>query len=69
MATLRRMPLLTTEEAAALLRLKAHTLENMRSQGIGPPFRKHGGGVFFYRKELFQWSERTRRQSTSGRKP
>lgn len=69
MATLRRLPLLTTKEAAELLRLKAHTLENMRWQGSGPPFRKHGGRVFYHRKELFQWSERARRQSSSGRKP
>ena len=35
--------LLTTIEAAEYLRLKKHTLENMRWQGTGPPFRKHGG--------------------------
>lgn len=69
MAKLRGLPLLTTEEAAGLLRLKTHTLENMRWQGTGPPFRKHGGRVFYHRKELLEWSERARRQSSSGRKP
>jgi hypothetical protein len=69
MATLKRLPLLTSAEAAELLRLKSHTLENMRWQGIGPPFRKHGGRVFYHRKELLEWSERARRQSSSGRKP
>ena len=64
----RRLPLLTTAEAAELLRLKAHTLENMRWQGSGPPFRKHGGRVFYHRKGLIEWSERARRQSSSGRK-
>ena len=69
MPTQRRLPLLTTKEAAELLRLKAHTLENMRWPGSGPPFRKHGGRVFYHRKELLEWSERARRQSSSGRKP
>lgn len=69
MAILRRLPLLNTKEAAELLRLKAHTLENMRWQGSGPPFRKHGGRVFYHRKELLEWSERARRQSSSGRRP
>jgi len=69
MATLRRLPLLTTKEAAELVRLKSHTLENMRWQGSGPPFRKHGGRVFYHRKELLEWSERARRRSSSGRKP
>ena len=33
MADRRKSQLLTTKEAAELLRLKPHTLENMRSQG------------------------------------
>jgi hypothetical protein len=53
---------LTTAEAAAFLRLKKHTLENMRSQGIGPPFRKHGGRVFYHRDELSAWSKNPRRK-------
>jgi hypothetical protein len=60
--------LLTTAEAGELLRLKEHTLENMRWQGTGPPFRKHGGRVFYHRAEIKQWSEQARRQSSSGRK-
>jgi Helix-turn-helix domain len=68
MVTKRRSQLLTTAEAAEELRLKKHTLENMRWQGTGPPFRKHGGRVFYHRADLKEWSERARRRSSSGRK-
>jgi len=66
MAKPRTSPFLTTTEAAQLLRLKPHTLENMRWQGTGPKFRKHGGRIFYHRTELKQWSEQNRRQSSSG---
>lgn len=36
--------LLTTPEAARLLRLSTPTLERMRSQGTGPPFIRLGPG-------------------------
>jgi hypothetical protein len=62
----RRSPLLTTAEAAIWLRIKPHTLENMRYQGTGPKFRKHGGRVFYLRRELRAWSDTMRRQSSSG---
>lgn len=68
MATQRKSQLLTTAEAGELLRLKEHTLENMRWQGTGPPFRKHGGRVFYHRAEIKHWSNQARRQSSSGRK-
>ncbi|MBX9591305.1 MAG: helix-turn-helix domain-containing protein [Hyphomonadaceae bacterium] len=68
MATQRKSQLLTTAEAGELLRLKEHTLENMRWQGTGPPFRKHGGRVFYHRAEIKHWSDQARRQSSSGRK-
>jgi hypothetical protein len=54
---------LTTAEAATFLRLKKHTLENMRWQGIGPPFRKHGGRVFYHRDDLIAWSKNSRRKT------
>ena len=41
----RRLQLLTTIEAAEYLRLKPHTLGNMRWQGTGPFFLKLGGRV------------------------
>ena len=60
--------LLTTAEAAELLRLRKHTLENMRWLGTGPPFRKHGGRVFYHRADLKTWSDQTLRRSSSGQK-
>lgn len=66
MTNSRRSALMTTGEAAAWLRMKPHTLENMRWQGTGPKFRKHGGRVFYLLSELKAWSDAMRRQSTSG---
>ena len=60
----KRSSLLTTAEAAELLRLKPHTLENMRWQGTGPVHRKHGGRIFYHRRDLKQWSENSRRRSS-----
>lgn len=61
-----QLPLMNTAEAAAFLRLKPHTLENMRWQGTGPKFRKHGGRVFYHRMDLKEWSANSRRQASSG---
>lgn len=60
-------PFLYVKEAAAYLRLKKRTLDNMRWQGVGPRFRKHGGRVVYHRDDLKEWSDGTRRRSTSGR--
>lgn len=60
-------PFLNVEEAAVYLRLKKRTLDNMRWQGVGPRFRKHGGRVVYHRDDLKEWSEGARRRSTSGR--
>jgi hypothetical protein len=68
MSGLRRSDLLTTKEAAALFRLKPHTLENMRWQGTGPFFLKLGGRVFYRRMDLKEWCQQARRRSSSGRK-
>lgn len=59
-------PFFTVEEAAAYLRLKKRTLDNMRWQGTGPRFRKHGGRIVYHRDDLKKWSEGLRRRSTSG---
>lgn len=59
-------PFLNVKEAAAYLRLKKRTLDNMRWQGIGPRFRKHGGRVVYHRDDLKDWSESAKRRSTSG---
>jgi len=59
-------PFLNVEEAATYLRLKKRTLDNMRWQGIGPRFRKHGGRILYHRDDIVEWSESRRRRSTSG---
>ena len=66
MTSPRKSPLMTTAEAAAWLRIKPHTLENMRWRGTGPKFRKHGGRVLYHREEIKAWSGAMQRQSTSG---
>ena len=65
----RRSNFLDTAEAAQELRLKKHTLENMRCMGFGPIFHKFGGRVFYHRADLRRWSQEHRRRSTSGLKP
>lgn len=49
-------PYLTTEEAAAVVRLAPATLRNMRSRGAGPAFRKHGRLVRYHIDDLNAWS-------------
>jgi hypothetical protein len=66
MTRLRKSDLLTTKETAEALRLKEHTLENMRWQGTGPPFRKLGGRVFYHIDDLRKWLRQMRRRSSSG---
>ena len=58
-------PFLTVKEAAHFLRLQPRTLDDMRCQGTGPKFRKHGGRIVYHLDDLIEWSERSRRRSTS----
>lgn len=58
-------PFLTVKEAAHFLRLKPRTLDCMRGKGTGPKFRKHGGRIVYHLGDLTEWSERSRRRSTS----
>ena len=62
---LKTSPFFNTVEASEFLRVKKRTLENMRWQGNGPVFRKHGGTVVYHRDDLVQWSEGKCRDSTS----
>jgi hypothetical protein len=68
MRKLRSSDLLTTTETAEGLRLKEHTLENMRWQGTGPAFLKLGGRVFYHIDDLRKWLKQMRRRSSSGEK-
>jgi Helix-turn-helix domain len=55
-------PYLTTNEAAAFLRIKPRTLANMRHNEMGPDHRKHGGRVVYAVDDLTAWSNSTRRR-------
>lgn len=59
-------PFLDTAEAAAYLRLKKRTLDNMRWLGTGPSYRKHGGRICYHIDDLEAWSKARMRDSTSG---
>jgi len=47
---------LLTSEAADLLRVKPRTMDNWRSKGTGPAWRKHGGRVVYPIDELERYS-------------
>jgi hypothetical protein len=65
----RGSPYLTVVEAAAFLRLKPRTLDNMRSNGVGPIYCKHGGRILYNLSDLIDWSQASRRRSTAERAP
>ncbi|MCC8977269.1 helix-turn-helix domain-containing protein [Bradyrhizobium sp. 10BB] len=56
---------LNTAEAAAWLRLTKNTLEKMRVQGRGPVYRKHGRYVRYHIEDLVEFSQASKRRSTS----
>lgn len=58
-------PFLTTREAAAWLGLTKNTLEKMRVNGTGPAYRKHGRYVRYHHEDLVDWSDASKRRSTS----
>jgi hypothetical protein len=66
--TKHRSDFLDTAETAQILRLKKHTMENMRCIGNGPIFYKLGGRVFYRRADLRRWLAQARRRSSSGEK-
>ena len=62
-------PYLTVVEAAAFLRLRPRTLDNMRCNGVGPIYCKHGGRILYNLSDLIDWSNASRRRSTAQRAP
>ena len=56
--------ILTTREAAALLRLAPRTLERYRVKGGGPRYLKIGGAVRYTRLDLLEWVLTMRRDET-----
>ena len=57
--------LLTTEQAAWLLRISRKTLERMRVEGRGPRFVKIGRCVRYRQRDLLAWITTNTHQSTS----
>lgn len=60
-------PFLSVTEAARYLKLSRSTLDNFRSAGGGPKYRKHGGRVLYHRDEIERWSRAREFKSTSAR--
>ncbi len=58
-------PFLNTKEAAGWLRLTKNTLEKMRVNGTGPAYRKHGRYVRYHIEDLVDYSNASKRRSTS----
>jgi predicted site-specific integrase-resolvase len=56
-----------TESAATFLGVAAQTLKNWRVLGIGPEYLKLNGRVVYDEKDLSQWTDARRRQSTAQR--
>jgi len=58
--------LISTEEAAELVRLRPQTLRGLRSKGGGPDFIKLAPNRVAYRpSDLEEWTETRRRRSTA----
>ena len=62
-------PFLTIAETALLLRVNRRTLDNLRWQNDGPPFRRHGGRIIYHRDEVLAWSKQRRARTPSTRAP
>jgi hypothetical protein len=61
-------PYLNTAQAGLYMRLSGRTLETMRSNGGGPPYREHGGRICYHIDELDAWSAARRRRSITEKK-
>jgi excisionase family DNA binding protein len=57
-------PLVTTDEAAQVLRTNPRTMERWRSTGEGPAFVKVGRRVAYSLSALREWVHRQTRQHT-----
>ena len=52
----RRSPFLSNQQAAFYLGLTTRTLEQMRKDGRGPIFRRHGRFIRYHINDLDDWS-------------
>ena len=62
-------PFLNTSQAAHYLCLSSRRLEEMREDGTGPIYRKHGASVRYHIKDLDAWSEACKRVYTRQQVP
>lgn len=53
-----------TKETARILRLSPQTLNNWRTQGRGPAFRKAGRKVVYARTDIMAWMEQNKFNNT-----
>ena len=53
-------PFLTTDQAARYIGLAKQSLEKMRREKRGPPYRRHGRFVRYHIADLDAWSESNR---------
>jgi len=47
--------LLTTAEAAAVMRLSSRTLERYREKRYGPVYIRQGGKIFYRPEDIAKW--------------
>jgi hypothetical protein len=59
-------PYLCVKEAAIYLRISERALENFRTIGGGPVYRKHGGRVVYHIGDLDAWSKAREYRHTGG---
>ena len=58
-------PLLTTAEAATFVRLSRRTLEDYRTKGTGPTYRRLGKKIYYRPEDLNNWIDARAFTSTS----
>jgi len=59
-------PFLNTAQAAHYIGLSYRTLEQMRWNGVGPSFRRHGRFIRYHIDDLDQWSRSTQGNAHKG---
>ena len=52
---------LTAKEAAEFLRVHHGTMSNWRGKGMGPPYSKTGGKIFYFQEDLERFEMRVQR--------
>jgi len=58
--------LITTREAANILRTSPGQIANLRLRGEGPPYLKFSRRVLYDMKDLEQWLDRHRQRTVEG---